>query len=242
MSSSSLKRDPEESLADRRKRLKAHAEAHFKSTRAAWADLPPDALRLVVKRRGRRRLERAGGARGRVRAPRVARRGARAPVRARRRATSPATSTSDAVTPGTAATGTGGRSSTSTCATARASRTRRWTRCSSTTRGGARRRSRASSRRTSTTTVKGPTVPEKPARTAREASPSTVWFVCWNARRSRSVPSRSIAVTYAPESSVSVFRALCSRTERRASRSPFATRPGCSPTSRPSSRPPECPS
>ena len=50
MSSSSLKRDPEESLADRRKRLKAHAEAHFKSTRAAWADLPPDALRLVVKR------------------------------------------------------------------------------------------------------------------------------------------------------------------------------------------------
>ena len=49
-SSSSLKRDPEESLADRRKRLKAHAEAHFKSTRAAWADLPPDALRLVVKR------------------------------------------------------------------------------------------------------------------------------------------------------------------------------------------------
>ena len=48
--SSSLKRDPEESLADRRKRLKAHAEAHFNSTRAAWADLPPDALRLVVKR------------------------------------------------------------------------------------------------------------------------------------------------------------------------------------------------
>ena len=47
--SSSLKRDPEESLADRRKRLKAHAEAHFNSTRAAWADLPPDALRLVVK-------------------------------------------------------------------------------------------------------------------------------------------------------------------------------------------------
>ena len=45
-----MKRDPEESLADRRKRLKAHAEAHFKSTRAAWADLPPDALRLVVKR------------------------------------------------------------------------------------------------------------------------------------------------------------------------------------------------
>jgi len=51
MSSSSLKRDPEESLADRRKRLKAHAEAVFEaSTRAAWADLPPDALRLVVKR------------------------------------------------------------------------------------------------------------------------------------------------------------------------------------------------
>ena len=47
--SSSLKRDPEESLADRRKRLKAHALAHFNSTRAAWADLPPDALRLVVK-------------------------------------------------------------------------------------------------------------------------------------------------------------------------------------------------
>ena len=43
--SSSLKRDPEESLADRRKRLRAH----FQSTRAAWADLPPDALRLVVK-------------------------------------------------------------------------------------------------------------------------------------------------------------------------------------------------
>ena len=48
--SSSLKRDPEESLADRRKRLRAHAEARFQSTRATWADLPPDAVRLVVKR------------------------------------------------------------------------------------------------------------------------------------------------------------------------------------------------
>lgn len=40
-----LKRDPDESLADRRKRLKTHVQ----STTVRWADLPPDVLRTIVK-------------------------------------------------------------------------------------------------------------------------------------------------------------------------------------------------